>query len=67
MKAQSAGKSFKLERWQRELLRSIYNDVDEDGFRRIHTRKENGWDNVIQPKTNQSEAVLPNVRETCAY
>ena len=25
------------EKWQRELLQSIYNDVDEEGFRRIRT------------------------------
>jgi phage terminase large subunit-like protein len=36
-KGQSAGKPFKLEIWQRALIRRIYNDLDEDGFRRIRT------------------------------
>jgi phage terminase large subunit-like protein len=36
-KGQSAGKPFKLQPWQRNLLRRIYSDLDEDGFRRIRT------------------------------
>jgi len=36
-KGQAGGKPFKLEKWQRKLLRRIYNDVDKEGFRRIRT------------------------------
>ncbi len=36
-KGQSGGKPFKLEPWQRKMLRRIYNDLDEDGFRKIRT------------------------------
>ena len=36
-KGQAGGKWFKLEKWQKKLLRRIYNDLDEEGFRRVRT------------------------------
>jgi len=36
-KGPKAGQPFLLEDWQKQILRRIYNDLDEDGFRRIRT------------------------------